>query len=449
MYLISLLASLFVALTIVPMVASLIFKANNKNNAEQKKPKTKQFVKIRSLYQGLLLKALKRRILVLGGALGLFLLSFVLIPFLGTEFMPAMDRDMIVLTIKMPVGTSLDETKRVVQMVEKIFVEQPEVKTISVQAGSQGEVSPADLAGGISTTGPHEGLIWAGLTSQDERSISDLEVLEKIRAKLPKLKGVKFEAVDIGQVMMGGAQAPVEIKIFGKEIPVLKEVADTIVARIQDVEGLRDITHSLSEAQPEYHIKISREEASRMGLMVSQVANTIQTASLGTVATRYREGNEEVDVRVRFKEKFRDSLEDIKNIPIMTPLNQTVRLNQVATITAGEGPIRITRENQAREVTVLANIAGRDLGSVVSDIKQRIDDVEKGLPIGYFVEFGGQYEDMQEAMLIMAGAFALVTEELMPNEQSGAERASRVAGGGLDKDFLEARLEEIDKNGKL
>jgi HAE1 family hydrophobic/amphiphilic exporter-1 len=391
------------------MVASLIFKSNNKNNSEQKKPKTKQFVKIRSLYQGLLLRALKRRILVLAGALGLFLLSFAIIPFIGTEFMPAMDRDMIVLTIKMPVGTSLDETKRVVQIVEKIFVEQPEVKTISVQAGSQGEVSPADLAGGISTTGPHEGLIWAGLTSQDERSISDLEVLERIRAKLPKLKGVKFEAVDIGQAMMGGAQAPVEIKIFGKEIPALKEIADTIVARIQDVEGLRDITHSLSEAQPEYHIKINREQASRMGLMVSQVANTIQTASLGAVATRYREGNEEVDVRVRFKEKFRDSLEDIKNIPIMTPLNQTVRLNQVATITTGEGPIRITRENQAREVTVLANIAGRDLGSVVSDIKQRIGDVEKGLPIGYFVEFGGQYEDMQDAMLIMAGAFALAT----------------------------------------
>jgi HAE1 family hydrophobic/amphiphilic exporter-1 len=207
--------------------------------------------------------------------------------------------------------------------------------------------------------------------------------------------------------MMGGASAPVEIKIFGKDLSLLKEIADNMVERIQDVEGLRDITHSLAKGKPEYHIAVNREQASRMGLMVSQVANAVQTASLGKVATIFREGNEEVDIRIRFKEKFRDSLDDIKNIPIMTPLNSMVRLDQVASISKAEGPIQITRENQAREVAVTANIAGRDLGSVVKDIKERIGDLEKGLPSGYFTEFGGQYEQMQEAFLIMAGAFAL------------------------------------------
>jgi HAE1 family hydrophobic/amphiphilic exporter-1 len=170
---------------------------------------------------------------------------------------------------------------------------------------------------------------------------------------------------------------------------------------------LRDITHSFAQGKPEYHIRINREQASRMGLMVSQIANTIQTASLGTVATRYREGNDEVDIRVRFRKQSRDSLDDIENIPILTPMNQMVRLDQVASISRGEGPIQIDRENQARVVTVLANIAGRDLGSVVKDIKQRISGVERGLPSGYFIEFGGQYEDMQEAFVIMAAAFAL------------------------------------------
>lgn len=141
--------------------------------------------------------------------------------------------------------------------------------------------------------------------------------------------------------------------------------------------------------------------------MVSQVANSIRSSSLGTVATRYREGDEEVDVRVRFQKQYRDDLDDIKNIPIPTPMNTMIPLDQIATISRGEGPIRITRENQARVISILANIVGRDLGSVVTDIKTRIAVIERGLPSGYFLEFGGQYEDMQEAFIVMAGAFLL------------------------------------------
>jgi HAE1 family hydrophobic/amphiphilic exporter-1 len=405
----SLLASLFVALTVVPMVASVLFKANNRLNNEGKTQRKIQFEKARSFYRRILQWTLQHRALVLGGTLGLLVLSFAIVPFLGTEFMPAMDREMIMLQVKMPVGTSLEETNRVVTMVEKLMAQEPEVVNVSVQVGSQAEENPADMAGGMSTTGSHEGLLWVGLTPLRERALSDVEVMEKIRSKLPQLKDVKFEALDIGQAMMGGATAPVEIKIFGKEIGILKQIGDNIVDRIRDVEGLRDVTHSLAEGKPEYHISIDRERASRMGLKVSQVGNSIQAATLGKVATRFREGNEEIDIRVRLEEKFRDSMEDIKNIPIMTPLNTMVSLGEVATITQREGPIRINRENQARVITVSGNIAGRDLGSVVRDIRARIADVESGLPAGYFTEFGGQYEQMQEAFIIMAGAFALAT----------------------------------------
>ncbi len=405
----SLLASLFVALTVVPMVASVLFKANNRQDAGDRNRGKIQFEKVRIFYRRILQWTLQHRALVLGGTLGLLVLSFAIVPFLGTEFMPAMDREMIMLQVKMPVGTSLEETNRVVTMVEKLMAQEPEVKNVSVQVGSQAEENPADMAGGMSTTGSHEGLLWVGLKPLRERSLSDVEVMEKIRRKLPQLKDVKFEALDIGQAMMGGATAPVEINIFGKEINILKQVGDNIVESIRDVEGLRDVTHSLAEGKPEYHISIDRERASRMGLKVSQVGNSIQAATLGKVATRFREGNEEVDIRVRFEEKFRDSMEDIKNIPIMTPLNSMVTLGEVATISKGEGPIRIDRENQARVITVTGNIAGRDLGSVVREIKGRIADIESGLPAGYFTEFGGQYEQMQEAFVIMAGAFALAT----------------------------------------
>lgn len=339
--------------------------------------------------------------------MGLFLLSFVLIPFLGTEFMPSMDRSMLMLMVKMPVGTSLAETDRVVRIVEDLLEAEPSVDIITAQVGSQAEDNPSDAAGGMSATGSHEASLWVSLVDENERSLTDLEILEKVRKKLPKLKDVKFESLDMSQMMMGGAAAPVEIKVFGDDLGLLKDTAEAIVARISDVEGLRDVTHSLSEGKPEYHITVNREQASRLGLMVSQVANSVQTASLGRVATRYREGNEEVDVRIRFQEPYRDSLDDIRNIPIMTPANTMVRLDQVAEITRDEGPIKITRENQARQVTVSANIAERDLGSVVKDIQARIGEIEKGLPVGYFIEFGGAYSDMQEAFLIMAGAFAL------------------------------------------
>ncbi len=405
----SLLASLFVALTVVPMVASIIFKVNKNQEAEAQKKRRREFKKARNFYRETLHKALRRRWWVLGGASVLFLLSFVIIPFLGTEFMPAMDRDMLILKVKMPIGTSLEETDRVVTIVENLMRQEPGIETISAQAGSQAEENPADLAGQINTTGTHEGLLWVGLTSKSERDISDLEILENIRRKLPKMKDVKFEAIDIGEAMMSGISAPVEIKIFGKDLAKLKEMANSIVDRIQDVEGLRDVTHTLAEGKPEYHIRIDREKASRLGLMVNQVANTVQTASLGKVATRYREGDEEVDIRVKFNEKFRDSLDDIRSIPVLTPANEVVYLDQVASISPGEGPIRITRENQSREVAVTANIAGRDLGSVISEIKSRIATIEKGLPPGYFIEFGGEYEQMQEAFIIMAGAFALAT----------------------------------------
>ncbi|MFA9454210.1 MAG: efflux RND transporter permease subunit, partial [Candidatus Aminicenantaceae bacterium] len=403
----SLLASLFVALTIIPMTASLLFKEKRYRSGSEEKPKGRRFDRLRDRYRRWLQWALRRRGRTLAGVLVLFLLSFVLMPFIGMEFMPASDRDMLVLKVIMPVGTAIDETDRVVAEVEELLSQHPYVDIISAQIGSQAEENPADSASEFSTSGPHEGLLWVGLITQDERPISDLQILEEIRSRLPRLKDVRFEALDMGQMMMGSTSAPIEIKIFGKEIPLLKQIADDIVANIQDVEGLRDVAHTFSEGKPEYQIRIDRGRASRLGLTVGQIGNAVQTASLGQVATRYREGDEETDVRVRFEERFRSDLEGIRNIPIMTPMGVMVRLDQVATITRAEGPIRITRENQARIVTVGANIVGRDLNSIMEDVIEKTTDIQRNLPSGYFLEFGGQYQEMQSAFLIMIGVLAL------------------------------------------
>ncbi len=403
----SLLASLFVALTVVPLLSSLLYKSAKVRAAIVKAPEERQFAKPRAFYRRTLEAVLQKRRYVLGGSMALFVVSLAVTPFLGTEFMPSQDQEMIIVKVKLPVGTAIEETDRVVRTAEDIMLAQPEITVLSSQIGSQAEQDSGDAASGMANTGPHEALLWAGLTSQNKRTLSDKQVLEKVRGLLPKLENVKFEALDISQSMMGGSTAPVEIKVFGQELDTLKSAADQMVARIKDVPGLRDLTHSMVKGKPEYRIRIDRDRTYRLGLSVAQVANTVQTATVGRVASRFREGSDETDIRVRFQEKYRDSLDGIRRIPLVTPLGKTVTLDQVTDIERGEGPTQINRENQARRVNITANIADRDLGSVVRDIKARLAPLEKQLPTGYFMEYGGSYEQMQEAFLILIGAFAL------------------------------------------
>jgi len=403
----SLIASLFVALTVVPLSTSLLFRSPKSLKSIAKAPEERQFAKAKALYRKWLDRALHHRRWVVGGTLLVFLVSLGIVPFLGTEFMPEQDRDMLMLKVRMPVGTALEETNRVVSLVENIMAAMPEITMISAQVGSQVEQDASDAASGFSNAGTHEGQLWVGLVKRQERDYSDKELLEQIRHKLPNLRGVKFEAIDMSQMLLGGAAAPVEIKLFGKDLPTLKSQADQIVQLISGVEGLRDVTHTLSVGKPEAQIRIDRERAYRLGLSVYQIANTVQTATLGKVATRYREGSDEIDVRLRFKEKYRDSLDEVRSIPLRTAAGRTIYLEQVADVITGEGPIMINRENQARRVSVTANISGRDLGGVVRDVKGRLAGFEKALPPGYFLEYAGAYEQMQDAFLILAGAFAL------------------------------------------
>ena len=406
---ISLLASLFVAFTLVPMAAALFFKKQAMPTNINKAKKPRDYKKVKAFYIRALQVALKRRLAVLGGILGLVLLSLVIVPFLGTEFIPAMDYDWLILSVKMPVGTSIEETNRVVVLVEKIALSESGVEAVSAQIGTQADVNPQDLASSFSTTDANEGLLWVKLVNQNQRKLSNVDILEHIRQKLPKFDNITVEALDVTQAMTIGAQAPIEIKVSGKDLVQIKQIADLIVQKIKDVDGLRDVAHTMEEGKPEYHIKLNRGKVFRMGLMASQIASALHTTSLGTIVTRFRDGNDELDVRVRFKKKYRDSLEDIQKIPIVVPFQPPVHLDQVASLSKGEGPIQITRENQARKVSILANIVERDLGHIIQDINTRLEGVEDNLPAGYRIEYGGQYKEMQETFVIMSGAFVLAT----------------------------------------
>ncbi len=416
----SLVSSLFVALTVVPLLASFLFRkgkigvvsdadAASATGLKGRLMSWQGFEKARAKYRRALEATLRRRKLALGLVILAFVLSLAAVPFLGTEFMPVMDQDMLFIKLGMPVGTSLEETNRVSLMVEELARKQPEVNIITAQVGSQAEVSPSDSASEMSASGTHEAILYIGLKKKELRKRSGPQVLEALRSGLPKIKGLKFDTLDVSSGFMGGSRTPVDIKLFGKDLGLLKTLADRMVERVRDVPGIRDATHSLASGKPEYHIRLDRVRAAQLGLMVGQVGTAVQTATIGKVATRYRDADEEIDVRVRFQERYRDSIDEVRSIPLVTAANKTVYVDQIATLESGSGPIQITRENQARRVSLTANVIGRDLGSVIRDVKSRLAGFEKELPSGYFLEYGGAYEQMIDAFKILFAAFALAT----------------------------------------
>jgi len=397
-------ASLFVALTIVPMMASKIFK---KRTAEEGKKfsGSQKFEKIQNYYKRILVWALnhqKKAILITGG---LFILSLCLIPFIGTEFMPLGDRPMLILQLKMPPGTSLGETNKVVGQIEDVILELKDVDSAS-SFGGLVEGGKMDVGMGFGSTSVNEATIMIKLKDKKDRQLSSQEIQEIIRENLPKIRGVEISFTDMTQQMFG-SDNPIEIKIFGKDLSRLKEIGYKIAEKISQIEGVRDVKNSLAEGKPEIAIKIDREKAAHLGLSVGQIGATVKNSMQGVVATKLRQAGEEIDIRVRYSPEYRQNIEDIKRLTIFSSLGRPILLGQVAEISKKQGPVKIDREDQSRVVLVTANVVDRDVGSIMKDIKKELADYS--LPTGYFIEYGGSYKQMKDSFKVLSGALILAT----------------------------------------
>ncbi|MBW1689336.1 MAG: efflux RND transporter permease subunit [Deltaproteobacteria bacterium] len=399
----ALFASLFVSLTIVPMIASTIL--GGRRDEAGKGPARLRFEPIRGAYRRMLRWALGHRVVVLAATVALFAGSIYMVPQMGLEFMPKQDIPVLSMMAKMPVGTNLDETNRVIAQVEDTIIKQPETEHMALVIGLS-EASKMDLAWGMGTTDVNEAQIFARLMDKEKRTRLSDEITEAVRSGLPRVKEAEFVFVDLGEMMMGGgSESPVEVKVFGKDLPVLKEVCESIAQRCRGIPGLKDVELSLKATKPEIRIEVDREKAARLGLTVGTVGRAVKEALLGIVAGKYRIGGDEYDIRVRFQGFDRNSVTDIKNINIPSPLGPQIPLYQIASIGYGKGPVEITRENQERKVTVKGNTFGRDMGSIVRDIQDKVARIR--IPDGYFVKFGGRYQDMQEAFSSLAWALVI------------------------------------------
>ncbi len=403
----ALLSSLFVALTIVPMLTSVFFKGMTKEEIYSKTSKEKSFEKYKKIYVKLLRKAFKNRIAVLIGILIAFILSFGILKFVGKEFMPPVDRPIVLLKLKLPVGTSLDTTNKIAKEIEKKFSKRKDVLSVTTMVGVDEKNEQGGAGEAFNPQGPHEAVFWIRLVPKLERKLSGLQIVEEVKNQLPVYKGEKLEAVDLGQAMMGGSMYPVDVKVYGKDLDMLKRISDIIEENMKNIKGFVDIHSTYSSGKKEIHIKIDREKAYKLGLTVYDIASTIHTYTLGKVFTRYQDKGEEYDIRVLMEKSDRSNISQIERLPIITHQGKTVYLNDVANISYGLGPLKIERENQIRKISVLANIMGRDLGTTIDELKKALSGLEKNLPQGYFIEYGGQYEDMKSGFKDLFYAFLI------------------------------------------
>ncbi len=402
----SLAASLFVSLTIVPAIASVVFrKAANRPEHDQSE---KMFDGIRKKYIKILNWTLNHKVKTIIPVVILFLLSLI-IPFsgvIGTEFMPEQDIPIMALHVKAPVGTSLDETDEMVRQIEDAFMQVEGVLHVMSLVGPM-----SDAQAKADPTNPqevNEAQIFARLYQQKYRDITYEEIQNRVREQLPKIEGAEVNFLSREQMMGEGQSNPIEIKIFGKDLEVLKEFAARIEERIKKVEYVSDVLNSVKEGKPEAHIIIDKDKAFKYGLTTYQIASAIKTASSGSLAGIFREAGEEIDILVRLKEETRNSFEDIMHISIISPMGFSIPLNQIAHIEYAEGPRVISHEKQTRKVTVSANISGtKDMGGVVKNVEANISDIVEDLPTGYFLDIGGAYEDMKEGFKTLSLALLL------------------------------------------
>jgi HAE1 family hydrophobic/amphiphilic exporter-1 len=361
---------------------------------------------IRQKYLKLLHWSLKHRSKTIIGVVVILLLSLSMLFFIGTEFMPEQDIPFMMMNVKMPVGTPLEETDLVIRQLEDIFGEIDDVRHVMALVGPM--VDEQAMADPTNPQNVNEAQIYVRIYEKQDRKYDYEEIKNMIRKKIPKIKDAEFIFMSRDEMMGGGQADPIELSLYGKDLTRLRNYAAEIEKIMMDTGVLADITNSMREGKPEARIRINKDKAYRHGLTSYQIASVVKTASLGTIAGIFREEGEEIDILVRVEEEKRDSFSDILNIGITSPFGYTIPLNQVAWIEFSEGPKLITREKQTRKVTLGAQIKGTsDVGGTVRKLRTDLSDLEDRLPPGYFITYGGSYEDMIEAFIALSLALLL------------------------------------------
>ena len=389
-YVTSILASLLVALTVTPVLSYyLLPRAGFMNKVGD----AWLVENLKRFYRRTLGYALHYPNVVLLSSLLLLLITLALVPFLGRSFLPEFNEGSLTLSLVTLPGTSLEESNKIGNLAEDIILSFPEVKSTARRTGR------AELDEHA------QGVNGAELDVRFElNGKSKDEFIAALRKGLGALPGTN---VTIGQPighridhMLSGTRANIAVKIFGSDLQQLRMYSQMAKAEMKKVEGAVDVAIDEEVEVPQTKIKFNRMTMSRYGITVGELAEAIDIAFNGEAATEIREGQNTFDLVVRFNEANRGDIHKIRNALFDTPSGSKVPLAQLAEVVNEKGPNRISRENVQRKIVVQANVSGRDLRSVVDEMRA---NMEKNIKFsqGYYVEFGGQFESEQEATRII------------------------------------------------
>ena len=408
-YIVALFASLVVALSVTPVLCSLVLPHSKGVRESRDNPLVRH---LQHAYHKILGYVLPRSGLVIATSAVLFAGTLALTPLLGRSFLPEFNEGTLTInTVTLP-GTSLTESDRLGQMVETILLSFPEVKTTARRTG-RAELD--EHAQGVEASE-----IDVGLQMQTR---SKAEFLDAVRRALTVVPGMN---ITIGQPishridhMLSGTRANIALKIFGDDLQRLRRLGLAVRDTVAQIPGVVDLAIEQQTDLPILHLHLNREQIARVGLTVGNVAEALETAFLGKTVSRVLEGQRSFDLVVRYEDAARRDLSAIRSTLIDTPRGGKVPLSLLADVSRALGPNTIGRENVQRRIVVSCNVAGRALQDVVHDMQQQVT-THVSLPQGYYIVYGGQFESAQEAsrtigvlsFFVLGGIILLLTTAL-------------------------------------
>lgn len=406
----ALIGSLIAALIISPVLSSLIIK-----KTRLKEPRFMSM--LRKGYSRLLRLLTKRSWLILTPAVGLLVISLMLVPRLGTEFVPTLEEGAIQVIITAAPSTSLETMTELIQRMERNVLRFAEVEHVITKIGRPEAGShPHPVNFASMQIMLHEENEW------DHENKADL--INSLSTSLGEYPGVQLNFTqpiqNLFDELLSGVRTQLAIKIYGENIDTLRQYAERTGQIVSGIPGLVDLGIEQSWGQPQYRITPNREASKRYGITVNQIMEAIELAVGGEVISQIYKETRRFGIHVRFQERFRDDVNVLEGILVRRTNGSLIPLREVAIVESVLGPVQINREKNQRRWTVNANIRGRDLGAVVSDIRERLSD-QIQLPPGYTMEIGGQFENQERAMgrlsivipvvLILIFAFLLMALE--------------------------------------
>jgi cobalt-zinc-cadmium resistance protein CzcA len=385
---IALLISLILAFTLIPVLCSYLLKGKGAHETQLVKMAKKPYLR-------LLEWSLNNRKKTITAAAVMFVITLLLIPFLGKSFIPEMREGSIVPGINRVPNISLEESITMEMEAMRLVMQVPGVKS-AISGVGRGE-NPAD------TQSQNESTPIVSLKPRRDwpRGWNQDHIAAAIREKLLTLPGIQIVMAqpisDRVDELVTGVRSDVAIKLFGDDLDLLKQKADAIAKAAAGVRGSQDIKVERVTGQQYLSIDIDRQAIARHGLNVADIHDVIEAAIGGRTATSIFEGERRFEAVVRLPEKFRDNMETIRDLLVNSPNGALVALENLAQISVVDGPAQISREKAKRRIVVGINVKDRDLGGFVSDLQKVVNEKVK-LPEGYFLEWGGQFQNMERAM---------------------------------------------------